>query len=195
MKQYFDTETGDKNHMAAIFIDRDGVINANRPDYVKSWAEFEFLPGSREALVGLSGLGWPVVVISNQSAIGRGLVSAETVAEINARMVAEIEQAGGRVDGVYICPHHPDEGCVCRKPRPGLLMDAALELGLDLGCSYLVGDAESDILAALAVGVQPVLVLSGRGRVQLPRLAGWEGMFQVVEDLTEAVEWIMSREL
>jgi D-glycero-D-manno-heptose 1,7-bisphosphate phosphatase len=195
MKQYFDTETGDKNHMAAIFIDRDGVINANRPDYVKSWAEFEFLPGSREALVGLSGLGWPVVVISNQSAIGRGLVSAETVAEINARMVAEIEQAGGRVDGVYICPHHPDEGCVCRKPRPGLLMDAALELGLDLGCSYLVGDAESDILAALAVGVQPVLVLSGRGRVQRPRLAGWEGMFQVVEDLTEAVEWIMSREL
>lgn len=181
--------------MAAIFIDRDGVINANRPDYVKSWAEFEFLPGSREALVGLSGLGWPVVVISNQSAIGRGLVSAETVAEINARMVAEIEQAGGRVDGVYICPHHPDEGCVCRKPRPGLLMDAALELGLDLGCSYLVGDAESDILAALAVGVQPVLVLSGRGRVQRPRLAGWEGMFQVVEDLTEAVEWIMSREL
>jgi D-glycero-D-manno-heptose 1,7-bisphosphate phosphatase len=195
MKQYFDAAVREKNHRPAIFIDRDGVINANRADYVKSWAEFEFLPGSREALVGLSGLGWPVVVISNQSAIGRGLVSAATVAEINARMVAEIEQAGGRVDGVYICPHHPDEGCACRKPQPGLLMDAALELGLDLGCSYVIGDAESDILAGLAVGAQPILVLSGRGREQRPRLAGWEGMFQVVEDLTEAVEWIVSREL
>ena len=179
----------------AIFVDRDGVINANRPDYVKSWAEFEFLPGSLQALVELAGLGWPLVVISNQSAIGRGLVTAERVAEINARMVAAIEAAGGRVDGVYICPHRPDEGCGCRKPLPGMLQQAAQELGLDLACSYLIGDAESDILAGLAVCAQPILVLTGRGPAQRLRLGGLEGIFQVCSDLAEAVSWIASREL
>lgn len=178
----------------AIFIDRDGVININRTDYVKRWDEFSFLPGSLEALRKLSALDWPVVVISNQSAIGRGLVTAEVVAKINTRMVEEVRQGGGRIDGVYLCPHHPDAGCACRKPRPGLLYQAALELGLALESSYLIGDAESDILAGLAVCCLPVLVLSGRGKTQRERLAGYEGMFQVVADLREAVEWILSRE-
>ena len=178
----------------AIFLDRDGVINANRPDYVKSWAEFAFLPGSLSALVELACLGWPLVVISNQSAIGRGLLSAETAAAINTRLLAEVRAAGGRIDGIYICPHRPDEGCACRKPAPGLLLQAAEELGLDLAHSYLVGDAESDILAALRVGAQPVLVLSGRGRAQRPQLAGLEAKFTVVADLPAAVTWISSRE-
>ena len=178
----------------AIFIDRDGVINANRPDYVKSWEEFEFLPGSLEALVQITALNWPVVVISNQSAIGRGLVSASSVAEINTRLCLEVEQAGGRIAAVYICPHRPDDGCDCRKPRPGLLHQAALALDLDLSRSYLIGDAESDILAALAVCAQPILVLSGRGEAQRPRLAGLEGTFQVFNDLSEAAQWILGRE-
>jgi D-glycero-D-manno-heptose 1,7-bisphosphate phosphatase len=181
--------------LPAIFIDRDGVINRNRPDYVKSWAEFAFLPGSLDALCQLAGLNWPIIVISNQSAIGRGLVTAEAVAEVNARLVAEVQRAGGRLDGVYICPHLPDAGCDCRKPRPGLLHQAALALDLDLASSYLIGDAESDILAALAVCAQPILVLTGRGQSQRPRLSGLEGTFQVFQDLPEAVSWIASREL
>jgi D-glycero-D-manno-heptose 1,7-bisphosphate phosphatase len=185
-----------KTHTSpAIFIDRDGVINANRTDHVKSWAEFAFLPGSLLALAQITCLGWPVVIISNQSAIGRGLVSRETVEEINTRMVAVVEQACGRISGVYICPHSPDEGCNCRKPQPGLLHQAAQELELDLARSYLVGDAESDILAALAVCAQPILVLTGRGKQQRPRLVGLEGTFQVCQDLSEAVLWIVSREL
>jgi D-glycero-D-manno-heptose 1,7-bisphosphate phosphatase len=178
----------------AVFIDRDGVINANRQDYVKSWGEFVFISGSLDALCQLAGLDWPVVVISNQSAIGHGLLSSEMAAEINAKMLAEVKHAGGRVDGVYVCPHRPDEGCECRKPQPGLLRQAARELYLDLGRSYMIGDAESDIHAGLAVGAQPVLVLSGRGREHRERLAGLKGTFQVVKGLREAVAWIVSRE-
>ena len=178
----------------AIFLDRDGVINANRPDYVKSWAEFAFLPGSLTALVELGHLGWPVVVISNQSAIGRGLLSADSAAAINDCLLAEVRATGGRIDGVYVCPHRPDEGCACRKPQPGLLLQAAEELGLDLARSYLIGDAESDILAALRVGAQPLLVLTGRGQAQCQRMSSLEGMFTIVEDLHAAVTWISSRE-
>jgi D-glycero-D-manno-heptose 1,7-bisphosphate phosphatase len=179
----------------AIFIDRDGVINANLPGYVKAWGEFEFLPGSLEALAQITALNWPVVVISNQSAIGRGLIAGEAVDHINARMVAAVEEAGGHIAGVYICPHRPDETCACRKPQPGLLHQAACELDLDLARSYLIGDAESDVLAALAVCAQPILVLTGRGKEQRALLAGLEGTFQVCQDLIEAVTWIASREL
>ncbi len=179
-------------HCPAILLDRDGVINENRPDYVKSWAEFVFLPGALEALRRLAKLNWPVIVISNQSAVGREIVGRETVDEINARMVAAVRAAGGRIDDVLYCPHRPDEGCICRKPRPGLLLLAAERLGLDLSASYLIGDAESDILAAHAVGCQAVLVKSGRGaeQLQLLRQHGVDG-FHVADDLAQAVEWIM----
>jgi len=180
--------------LPAIFIDRDGVINFNRSDYVKSWEEFTFLPGSLDALRLLGELGWPVVIISNQSAIGRGLVAAETVAMINARLVEQVKHAGGRIDRVYVCPHRPDEGCTCRKPSPGLLQQASRELGLDLQRSYLIGDAESDILVAKAVSAQPILVLSGRGIEQRKKLVGLEGMFQAFQDLSEAAAWIVSKE-
>jgi len=186
--------TPDHSLLPAIFIDRDGVINLNRPDYVKSWEEFSFLPGSLDALRLLGELGWPVVIISNQSAIGRDLVAAETVAMINTHLVEAVTQSGGRIDGVYICPHRPEEGCACRKPRPGLLQQASCELGLDLARSYLVGDASSDVLAALAVAVQPILVLTGRGKEQRKGLAGFEGMFKVFLDLSEAAAWIVSKE-
>lgn len=178
---------------SAVFLDRDGVINRNCPDHVKSWAEFEFLPRALEALRELAGLGWPVVVVSNQAAIGRGLVSRQMVEEINARMVAAVHAAGGRIDGVFYCPHRPEDGCACRKPRPGLLFRAAASLGLDLARSFLVGDAESDILAAQAAGCRPILVLTGRGAEQLAYLQahGIDG-FHVANDLADAVKWIIA---
>jgi len=179
----------------AIFLDRDGVINANRSDYVKSWAECEILPGSQDALRRLAALHWPVVVVTNQSPIGRGILSMETVEEINTRLVTVIAEAGGRIDLVVYCPHHPEAGCGCRKPQPGLLLYAANALGIDLGHSYLVGDAESDVLAAQAAGVYPILVLSGRGEHQLTLLREHKvDHFHVVADLSEAVTWILARE-
>ncbi|HID24181.1 MAG TPA: D-glycero-beta-D-manno-heptose 1,7-bisphosphate 7-phosphatase, partial [Planctomycetaceae bacterium] len=152
----------------AVFLDRDGVINENRSDYVKGWEEFVFLPGVFEPLRLLAQNHQAIVVVSNQSAVGRGLVSRETVVAIHRRMQAEIQRRGGRVDAIYYCPHHPDAGCDCRKPRPGLLLRAARELSIDLSRSYLIGDAVSDIEAALAVGCTPIFVLTGRGQEQQP---------------------------
>ena len=180
----------------AVFLDRDGVINYNRYDYVKLWNEFAFLPGALAALGRLAALGWPVVVVSNQAAIGRGLVGRETVEEINRQMLREVRAAGGRIDEVLYCPHGPDDGCDCRKPQPGLLRSAAGRLELDLSASFLVGDAESDVLAAREAGCRPVLVKTGRGHDQLALLRshGVDG-FQVADDLAAAVDWIAAQAL
>jgi len=176
-----------------VFLDRDGVINENRRDYVKSWDEFVFLPRALPSLRRLARTPLAIVVISNQSAINRGLVSLSEVNHINERMLREVKEAGGRIDGIYICPHRPDEGCDCRKPKAGLLHQAANELGIDLPSSYLVGDALSDIEAALVAGCTPVLVLSGRGQEELPKVghSGPTGFF-LASDVGESVDWILN---
>ena len=152
----------DLSTLQAVFVDRDGVINRERADYVRSWREFVFLPGALEAMTRLAFLGAPVLVLTNQSAIGRGYVSAVTVDDIHARMRAAIAETGGRVDRVYLCPHHPDEGCTCRKPAPGLLFQAAQDYGLDLDRCVFIGDSVTDAMAADAAGAQAILVRSGR---------------------------------
>jgi D-glycero-D-manno-heptose 1,7-bisphosphate phosphatase len=179
----------------AVFLDRDGVINRNLPTYVGSWEEFVFLDGAVDALRRLAHTDMAVIVASNQSAINRGLTGREKVDEVNARMVSAVARQGGRIDAVLYCPHRPDEGCNCRKPKPGLLLEAAERFDIDLRRSYFIGDAVSDVEAALAVGAQPLLVLTGRGREQAPLLArhGYRGV-PVLKDLGEAVAWIVERE-
>jgi D-glycero-D-manno-heptose 1,7-bisphosphate phosphatase len=176
---------------AAIFLDRDGVINRNRADHVKSWAEFEFLPGVLLALRELAQLERPLVVISNQAAIGRGLVNIQTVEDIHHRMAMMVEKVGGRIDEVLYCPHRPEDMCNCRKPNPGMLLRAAQDMDLDLTCSFLVGDALTDIAAAKSVGAQPVLVKTGRGDDQLTRYGAqsFEGVY-IAADLLSAASWI-----
>jgi D-glycero-D-manno-heptose 1,7-bisphosphate phosphatase len=181
--------------MRAVFLDRDGVICRNRPDHVKNWNEFVFLARAREGLARLAALDIPIVVVTNQAAINRGMVSAEAVDEIHCRMVADIKATGGRIDRVYFCPHRPDEQCGCRKPQPGLLKQAATDLGIELKGSYLVGDAWSDIQAGLAVGCISFLVLTGRGLRQASQaLREGPGRFRVVRDLSEAVTAILCAE-
>jgi len=179
----------------AVFVDRDGVICWNRDDYVKNWEEFVFLRGARKALSRLARLELPIIVVTNQSIINRGIVPVEVVEDIHTRMVRAVEAAGGRIDRVVYCPHRPDEGCACRKPKPGLLIAAAEEFGLDLSQSYLIGDAETDMQAGRAVGCRRYLVLTGRGRRQLIRcwLHGERG-FTVVPNLGTAVNAIVRRE-
>ena len=179
----------------AVFLDRDGVINENRPDHVKSLEEFVLLPGAAQALCLLRHIRMPVVVVSNQAVINRGLVSRDTVQSIHRHMVEQARSAGGRIDAVFYCPHRPDEGCMCRKPRPGLLEQAAATLEIDLSGSYLVGDALSDVQAALAVRAQPLMVLTGQGNSQAPLLAanGLEDV-PVFNDLLEAATWILNQE-
>lgn len=178
--------------MWAVFLDRDGVICRNRPDHVKSWDEFAFLPRALNSLARLADLDMPIIVVTNQAVINRGIATAETIEKIHRRMVAEIERAGGRIDRVYYCPHRPDEQCECRKPQPGLLRQAAADLGFELEGSYLVGDAWTDIQAGLAVGCTPFLVLTGRGMRQARQALGeGPGRFCVVRDLSEAAATIL----
>lgn len=176
----------------AIFLDRDGVICQNREDYVKEWSEFRFLPRVAEALRRLQEEGFLLVVVTNQSAINRGLVSAESVDQINARMSQELQREGVHLDAIYYCPHRPDEDCNCRKPKPGLLVEAVSELGIAPQRSYLIGDALSDIEAGQTVGLVTVLVLSGKGRETLGRLShGDLNPAHVSPDLRSAVDWIL----
>jgi D-glycero-D-manno-heptose 1,7-bisphosphate phosphatase len=149
--------------VSAIFIDRDGVINENRADYVKSWNEFRFLPGSREAIAGLTKAGHRVVVCTNQAGVAKGIISIDTVEDIHRRMLAEIEGVGGKVEKIYICPHDKDAGCDCRKPRPGMLYQASRELDLDLSDAVFIGDSITDMQAGMAAGARTMLVLTGLG--------------------------------
>ncbi len=152
--------------MRTIFLDRDGVINRNPPNkgYVRKWAEFTFLPNARKAIRELSESGYRIIVVTNQSGIGRGLYSEEDLADIHSKMVSEVSKAGGTIDAVYYCPHRPDAGCECRKPKPGMLVRAAREHNIDLSNVYLIGDVPTDIEAGQRVGATTFLVLTGLGR-------------------------------
>jgi D-glycero-D-manno-heptose 1,7-bisphosphate phosphatase len=152
----------------AIFLDRDGVLIENKSDYVRNWSQVKIIPEAIQALSLRMARRYKIVIVTNQSAVGRGLLTLETAHEINRRLVQLIGRHGGRVDGVYMCPHRPDDGCLCRKPRPGLLLQAAKELSLDLQSSWMIGDAWSDMQAGQRADVrQKILLKTGRGSDQL----------------------------
>lgn len=175
-----------------VFLDRDGVINENRPDHVKSWDEFRFLPGAPEAVARLARAGLRVFIVTNQAIVNRGIVSRDTVDLINQRMVGEIERRGGRIEAVAYCPHRPEERCACRKPEPGLLTGLARRHHFDPAESVMIGDALNDVSAGLAAGCQPILVLTGRGsdELGLARRSG-RGGFRVAADLDAAVDLVL----
>lgn len=179
----------------ALFLDRDGVINVNLPDHVRSWEQFEFERGSLDALARVGATDYRVIVITNQSGIGRGLMSHETVNEIHTRMTAEIRHVGGRVDEVYYCPHSSQDNCTCRKPAPEMLLRGRDRYQLDVGASYLVGDWVDDVLAARAAGVKPLLVRTGRGERAIAEMLTREiPAPEIFENLAAAVEWILAHE-
>ena len=173
--------TGDRR---AVLLDRDGVITRRRDDYVKAWDEVEVLPGAAEAVARLCAAGYRVGVVTNQSAVGRGLMSMDTLDGIHRGLDAVVGAAGGAIDVFLVCPHRPDDGCDCRKPRPGLLLRAGLRLGVDLASTALVGDQPSDIAAALAAGCRPILVGAD---------AGASHGCAVATDLAAAVDLILTR--
>lgn len=144
-----------------VILDRDGVINADSFDYIRSVEAWQPLPGSLEAIGLLGRAGVDVVVATNQSGIGRGLFTPDALDAIHAEMQRAIEAAGGRFGGVFVCPHHPDDACGCRKPKPGLLEQIAQARGQTLAGVPFVGDKLSDVECAQAAGAQPVLVRSG----------------------------------
>lgn len=176
----------------ALFLDRDGVIIENRQDYVRSWTDVTIYPQALGALAKIKSSKHMIFIITNQSVVGRGLISQDAAREINERLVKEIQFSGGRIDGVFMCPHAPQDNCNCRKPQPGLLLDAASMHSIDLQNSILIGDALSDILAGQQAGIpRNVLVLTGRGldqstlplASQIPEFLTYENLFDALEDL------------
>ena len=180
--------------MSTIFLDRDGVINENRSDYVKSWDEFRFLPSSKEAIVMLTRAGHRIIVCTNQACIARGFITVEKVEDIHRRMLAEIARVGGKIERIYYCPHGKDENCFCRKPRPGMLLRARDELSIDMNDAIFIGDSITDVRAGVAAGVHAVLVLTGLGREQLREHSHeTKGPFQITMSLRHVAEIILQR--
>jgi D-glycero-D-manno-heptose 1,7-bisphosphate phosphatase len=177
-----------------IFLDRDGVINRDSADYVKSWEEFEFLPGSLDAMAALTRAGYALIVITNQSIIGRGMVPPAVLEEMFRRMRGEIEGAGGRILDIYFCPHRPDENCDCRKPEPGMIFQAKSAHGIHLPRTVMIGDNIKDVLCGQNAGCgATILVRSGCGRQAEKELASIQvSPTLVVDDLSAAADMILS---
>jgi D-glycero-D-manno-heptose 1,7-bisphosphate phosphatase len=153
--------------MQTIFLYRDGVIIENRDSYVRSWNDVYIYPQALEALAKFRHMPLYFVIVTNQSAVGRGIISKQEADTINSRLVDEIANSGGRIDAVFMCPHAPFDNCGCRKPKPGLFLQAAQTLSLNLNKSVMIGDALTDLVAAKTAGVnQNVLVRTGRGEKQ-----------------------------
>ena len=177
---------------AAVFLDRDGVLNRDSEDFIRTAEEVEMLPGVPEAVRKLNDAGFIAVVITNQSGIARGFFSEEALGMIHRKLIPQVESAGGHISGVYYCPHLPDEGCNCRKPLPGMLEQAAREHGIDLKRSFFVGDRPEDIACGFGVGARTVLVLTGKSAEYVPEKFECKPDY-VAESLSEAAEWIVSR--
>ena len=149
--------------MKLVILDRDGTINEDSADYIKSAAEWKPLPGALEAIARLTHAGWRVVVASNQSGLGRGLFDVAALNAMHAKMHKLLAGVGGRVEAVFYCPHAPDQACDCRKPKPGLFLKIGQRYGIDLTGVPTVGDSARDVIAGAAVGCEPHLVLTGKG--------------------------------
>jgi D-glycero-D-manno-heptose 1,7-bisphosphate phosphatase len=177
--------------MKLVILDRDGVINYDSDQFIKSPQEWKPIPGSLEAIASLNQAGFRVVVASNQSGVGRGLFDMATLNAIHAKMHKLAIQAGGRIDAVFFCPHAADSRCQCRKPKAGLFLEIANRLHIDLAGVPAVGDALRDIQAALSVGARPLLVKTGKGLRTLASGELPEGV-AVFEDLREAANVLIS---
>jgi D-glycero-D-manno-heptose 1,7-bisphosphate phosphatase len=174
-----------------IILDRDGVINKDSDQFIKSPAEFEALPGAIEAIARLNQAGYRVVVATNQSGIGRGLFDMATLAAINDKMVEMVFRQGGRIDAVFFCPHTADDKCRCRKPNTGMFEDIAARFRVGLNRVPTIGDSLRDLEAGAAVGCTPILVRTGKGR-KTEKAGGLPKGTNVFADLAEAVQHLVS---
>ena len=179
--------------MKLIILDRDGVINHDSDDYIKSPDEWIPIPGSLDAIARLNHAGYMVAIASNQSGIARGYFSMETLAAMNVKMNDMLSTLGGRIDAMFFCPHGPKDECDCRKPKPGLLTEIGDRFQVNLGNVLFVGDNINDVKAARAAGARPVLVRTGKGEQTVRMLnnnPGCNGV-PVYEDLNELVNTLL----
>lgn len=178
--------------MKLIILDRDGVINQDSDDYIKNPDEWIPLAGSLEAIARLNRAGYTVAVATNQSGLSRGYFELKDLSAMHRKMETLLSEHGGQIDGVFYCPHGPDDGCDCRKPKPGLLLEIGERFQANLKNVYFIGDTISDMKAAAASGVKPVLVRTGKGEdtEQLLKENGF-GRVPVYPDLNAAVDSLL----
>lgn len=178
--------------MSLVILDRDGVINQDSPNYIRAASDWQPIAGSLEAMARLTQSGYRVVIASNQSGIGRGLFSYDALFATNDKLTRYLSALGGRVDGIFFCPHSPDQGCACRKPLPGMLLEIARRLQTKLTQVPFIGDSLKDIQAGLAAGASPILVRTGVGlqteKTRDPALVE----IPVYDDLAAAVTKLLS---
>ena len=180
--------------MRLVILDRDGVINQDSEDFITSPEAWKPIPGSVAAIARLCQAGYKVVVATNQSGIGRGLLDMDTLGRIHARMLNVVRKRGGEIDGIFFCPHKPEDACSCRKPEPGLLNEIADRLKMNLSGVYVVGDSERDIVAARRAMARPVLVRTGNGKKTLKESNQLDDV-PVFDDLQAFVNALLSGEL
>ncbi|HEX3139305.1 MAG TPA: D-glycero-beta-D-manno-heptose 1,7-bisphosphate 7-phosphatase [Rhizobacter sp.] len=184
--------------MNLIILDRDGTINEDRDDFVKSVDEWIPLPGALEAIARLNQAGWHTVIATNQSGLGRGLFDMAALNAMHAKMNAALARVGGRISSVFFCPHAPEDGCSCRKPLPGLYQQIGERYGVELEAVPVVGDSVRDLEAAVAAGCPPHLVLTGKSSAmtdeQLAKLMHQVPNVQIHDDLAAFAESLIQRE-
>lgn len=177
-----------------VILDRDGVINEDSDDYIKSVDEWIPLPGSIAAIAKLSNAGFDVVIATNQSGLGRGLFTLDDLEAMHQRLVGLVEDAGGRIAGIFYCPHTPEDECDCRKPKPGMIDAIADVMGEDVSGCPIVGDSLRDLQAGAARGCKPILVKTGKGAQTLTKLGAdpISSFTVVVADLAAAADHIIN---
>jgi D-glycero-D-manno-heptose 1,7-bisphosphate phosphatase len=186
----------DRQAVKLVILDRDGTINQDSDEFVKSPEEWIPLPGALEAIARLNHAGWQVVIASNQSGLGRGLFDVAALNAMHARMYKLLATAGGRVEAVFYCPHAPEEGCECRKPKPGLFVQIGERFGVDLTGVPTAGDSVRDLQAGAAAGCEPHLILTGKGVAwrNVPLSPDFPAGTLVHEDLASFARYLIARE-
>lgn len=178
--------------MKLVVLDRDGVINYDSDDYIKSRAEWEPIPGSLEAIARLNNAGIMVAVATNQSGVSRGLFDLDSLNAIHQAMRTRLSAVGGRIEVIVFCHHSPWDRCDCRKPLPGLLREVRRRTGISLRDAPVIGDSRRDLEAARLVGAQPILVRTGKGKRTEEALADDLGNVPIYDDLAAAVDALLS---
>ncbi len=182
--------------MRLVILDRDGVINHDSDQYIKSPKEWAPIDGSLEAIARLCRADYRVMVVTNQSGVSRGLFTVDTLNKIHVHMLERIHQKGGEIDAIFFCPHGPDDGCDCRKPKPAMLLDLAERLKINLSAVPAVGDSLRDLQAARSVNALPVLVRTGNGSLTQSGLRDSDlADTAVYDDLAAFVDSLLSGEL
>lgn len=173
--------------MDFIILDRDGVINYDSKEYIKSPCEFQPIPGSLEAIALLNQHGYKVLIVTNQSGIARGKYTTHTLNQIHEKLKFELAKVGGSIEAIFFCPHHPNDQCECRKPKTGMLHEIQDNYNLDFTDVFLIGDSECDMIAALNVGCKPLLV-TGNGQ---KTISAQFKHIPAFKDLAEAVHFVL----